>query len=500
MWEASPRPLSSEEMAVAEQNAVALGVSLDTLMENAGRAVAEEAARHLPPPPARVAVVASIGNNGGDGFGAAFYLNQWGYSPEVWVVRPPSEIRSRSTRRCFDRIDRKLTIHPRVPAATDLKSMPLVIDALLGTGQRAPLNGPVLAAARAIREAKAPVLSIDLPTGTADPVDGVRPEWTVTLTAPKAEMDGATAGDVTVRDIGIPPDAWRRTGPGEFSFFRLSADRSDRGRTARIVIIGGGPYAGAPALAGLAALRSGAERATIVAPGGAADRIQSFSPNLVVRAFGEDRFRPTDVDEILDFVRAAPPRAIALGMGAGAHPETVEALGRIAHGLQGTAPMLIDADGLAGLPGPEEWTNPDPAHRPMATPNAGEFDRLLGGRRVAPTERAEAARRLALERGLFLVVKGSTDLLTDGETVVENRHHHAAMTVGGVGDVLAGTLVALLGQGLGALAAARLGTYWVGEAGILAASRKSFGLLATDVIDELPAALAGGLARIHRAG
>jgi len=500
VWAASPRPLSSDEMAVAELNAVALGVTLDALMENAGRAVAEEAARHLPPPPGRVAIVASTGNNGGDGTCAAFYLEQWGYSPELWLVRPPSEIRSRSARRCFERVERRLPVHLRVPRPEELATMPLVLDALLGTGQSERLRPPILDAARAIRASRAPVLSIDLPTGTRDPAEGVRPQWTVTLTAPKQEMDRPAAGEVTVRDIGIPLEAWRRTGPGEFAFFHPPDGRNDRGRTARIVVIGGGPYSGAPALAGLAALRTGAERATIVAPGGAAERIQTFSPNLVVRPFGADHFRPTDVGEIVDYLRAAPPRAVAVGMGAGAHPETIEALRELLPAVARLAPLLVDADGLAALPDRGPASPPDGGERPVATPNSGEFARLLGRELPSAADRPEAVRALAAARGLFLVVKGAPDLLSDGETVVENRHHHPAMTVSGVGDVLAGAIVSLLGQGLPALAAARLGTYWTGEAGILAASRRSFGVVATDVIDELPAALAGGLARIHRAG
>ncbi|MGP8135527.1 MAG: NAD(P)H-hydrate dehydratase, partial [Thermoplasmata archaeon] len=414
-----------------------------------------------------------------------------------WLVHPPSDIRSRSARRCYDRIDRRLPIHLRLPHAEELATMPLVIDALLGTGQEARLRPPVLEAVRAIRASKAPVLSVDLPTGTRDPAEGLRPTWTVTLTTAKEEMDRTAAGEVTVRDIGIPVEAWRRTGPGEFAFFRPP---TGRGRTARIVVIGGGPYSGAPALAGLAALRAGAERATILAPGGAAERIQSFSPNLVVRPFGAEHFRPTDVGEILEFVRGAPPRAVALGMGAGSHPETLEALGQLIPELARDVPLLVDADGLAALPTAPEWSLPAGGSVPMATPNTGEFERLLGSRLPGPAERLDAARRLASERRLFLVVKGDPDILSDGETVVENRHHHPAMTVAGVGDVLAGTIVGLLGQGLAPLAAARLGTYWVGEAGILAASRKSFGLIATDVIDEIPAALAGGLARAHRAG
>jgi ADP-dependent NAD(P)H-hydrate dehydratase / NAD(P)H-hydrate epimerase len=493
MWAESRRPLSSEEMAVVEQNAVALGVTIDALMENAGRAVAEEATRHLPSPPARVAVVASTGNNGGDGTGAAFYLQQWGYAPEVWLVRPPSEIHSRAARRCFDRIERRCPVHVRVPRPEELSTMPLVIDALLGTGQHDRLRGPIRDAVEAVRSSRAPVLSVDLPTGVTDP-EGLRPAWTVTFTVPKEELREAAPGELTVRDIGIPPEAWRKTGPGEFLFFRSPGDR---GRTGRVVVVGGGPYAGAPALAALAALRTGAERATVLAPEGAAERVQSFSPNLVVRAFGTERFRPTDVPEILEFVRSAKPRAVVVGMGAGAHPETTEALGTVVRELANLLPLVVDADALVALPSPEDLGS-DAVRGVVATPNEGEFERVFGGPPGGPSAlRAEEVRRIAAERKVTLVVKGAADLGSDGETVFENTHHHPAMTVGGVGDVLAGVIGSILAQGVRPLHAARLATYWTGEAGQRSASRRGFGLVATDVIDELPSALVAGLERVR---
>ncbi len=500
MWTALPRPLTSLEMAVVEANAIALGSTVDFLMENAGRAVAEEATAHLPSPPARVGVVAGNGNNGGDATCAAFYLQQWGYTPEIWLVRPASEISTRAARRCFERVERRCPIHLGVPRAADLASLPLILDGLLGTGQGGRLRSPVREAVEAIRGSGVPVLAIDVPTGVSDP-EGLRPQWTVTLTCPKEEMRPGTSGEVHVRDIGIPPDAWHRTGPGEFLFFPRPTGRGDRGRTGRIVVIGGGPYAGAPGLAALAALRSGAERATVVAPEGAAERIQAFGPNLVVRPFGVDRFRPTDVPEILEFVRTSRPRAVALGMGAGAHPETVEALRGLEEGLVGSVPLLVDADGLAGLPAPAEIQGRGDAAVLVATPNGGEYERYFAGSADGPdAEREERARRIAAERRLTLIAKGNPDLLTDGRSVFANDHHHPAMTVSGVGDILAGVTASLLAQGVYPVHAARLATWWVGEAGTRVAARKSFGLVATDVIDELPTVLVAGLDRLHAPG
>jgi len=497
MWAGSARPLTSLEMAVVEANAVGLGSTIDFLMENAGRAVAEEATRHLPSPPARVAIVAGNGNNGGDGTCAAFYLHQWGYSPEIWLVRPPSEISSRAARRCFERVERRCPIHLGVPSAEELATFALLLDALLGTGQGGRLRSPVRDAVLAIRASGVPVLAIDVPTGVGDP-DGLHPEWTVTLTCPKEEMRPGSSGEVTVRDIGIPQDAWRRTGPGEFLFFPRPTGHGDPGRSGRVIFIGGGPYAGAPALSALAALRSGAERATVLTPEGAAAQVQSFSPNLVVRSFGVGRFRPTDVPEILEFVRTSRPTAVAMGMGAGAHPETVESFHELERELVGSVPLLVDADGLAGLPTAAEIE--ERGERPVliATPNAGEYARYFGGSADggAP-ERLERARRIAGERHVTLVAKGDPDLLSDGESAFENAHHLAAMTVGGVGDVLGGVTASLLAQGVYPLHAARLATWWVGEAGTRVAARKSFGLVATDLIEELPGVLVTALERLH---
>jgi len=499
MWTAPVRPLSSLEMAVVEANAVALGATVDFLMENAGRAVAEEATAHLPSPPARVGIVAGNGNNGGDATCAAYYLQQWGYAPEVWLVRPPSEIATRAARRCFERIERRCTVHLGIPRPDELGGLPLVLDGLLGTGQGGRLRPPIRDAVAAIRESHVPVLSIDVPTGVGDP-EGLRPSWTVTLTCPKEEMRPGTSGEVRVRDIGIPGDAWQRTGPGEFLFFPPPTGRGDRGRTGRVVVIGGGPYSGAPALAAFAALRSGAERATVVAPEGAAERVQSFGPDLVVRAFGVERFRPTDAPEIVEFVRSSRARAVVLGMGAGAHPETVESLREVERSLVGVVPLVVDADGLAGVPTPEEVTRASDA-TVVVTPNAGEYERYFGGTRDgSPAEVRDRARAIAAGRHVTLVAKGNPDLLSDGSVTFENDHHHPAITVGGVGDVLGGVLGSLLAQGIYPMHAARLATWWVGESGTRVAARKSFGLVATDVIDELPHVLVSGLERARAPG
>jgi NAD(P)H-hydrate epimerase len=313
-------------------------------------------------------------------------------------------------------------------------------------------------------------------------------------------MTRDNSGDIVVRDIGIPDAAKRETGPGEFLFFP-TPDRA-RGRSGRVVVIGGGPFTGAPQLSALAALRSGAERATVIAPEPAAGRIQSGSPDLVVVPIGERRFGSEDVPAVRDALRQHRHSAVVGGMGAGRDEDTVAAFRQIFAKLPPEMPVLADADALEALvrpkdPGASRGTD-RPKERAVATPNEGEYQRLFGQSSSQDLAgRLAEVQRHAREAGLTIVAKGEADLLSDGERAFANRHQNSAGTVGGVGDVLSGVIGSLLAQGLDALDAARLGTRWVAAAGNRAFDAKSYGLVATDVIGELPAVLRDSLGRLR---
>jgi ADP-dependent NAD(P)H-hydrate dehydratase / NAD(P)H-hydrate epimerase len=490
-------PQSARETRVIEANAVALGVSIETLMENAGRAVAEEAARRLKGPSDGVAVIAFTGNNGGDGFAAIHYLQQWGFSPDLWILAPPGEIRSSPARRCYERIAPTTRVRVGVPRPADLAGYSLVVDAMLGTGQHGEPKSPVKEGVLALANTNVPILSVDEPTGLGSPV-AVHPRWTVALEAVKEGMTPENCGEIIVRPIGIPAAAVHETGPGVFLFYPLPEAKARSPRSGRVLVVGGGPYAGAPALAGLGILRSGAERAVIAAPQPAAGHIQSFSPTLIVNPVGSERFQPSDVPALLHLVDRLHIDAVVVGMGVGDAPESAAAMTELVGKLRArTLPLVVDADALGSLV-------PTPPGTPgkvmcIATPNRHEFDtHFMDLRETLPDSRLDAARRVAKERGIILLAKDEVDLLTDGNRAYVNRHHHPAMTVGGTGDILAGVVGSLVARGVEGLDAIRLATYWVGEAGLRAFSTRSWGLVATDVIEELPAALRDGLLRVER--
>jgi hydroxyethylthiazole kinase-like uncharacterized protein yjeF len=477
-------PLTPEETAVYEANAVALGVGLDVLMEHAGRAVAEEAVAHLTGTPGRIVLLVGPGNNGGDGSTAAYYLQQWGHPVELWMVAGGGGPRTALARRAFDRVRRSVELRDGVPTSAELAGATLVIDAMLGVGHRAPLRSPYREACTVLAGASVPILAVDVPTGYSDPA-GIRARWTVTFTGPKANLPEDRLGTVVVRDVGVPSEAWERTGPGEFQRLRSARPLGPSGRGGRVVVVGGGPYAGAPALTALAALRCGAERATAIVPGAAAALVQGFAKDLVVRGVGGSHFTPEDADPVLRMISAGPVAAVVAGPGAGDDPATRAFFAALLPALDPSLPVLVDADALPAL------RNDDGSSRlfgraVVATPNPGEFRKLRNG--PDPVDLASAVQTLALNLGVCVVRKGSEDLISEGRATVRNLHHPPAMAVAGAGDVLDGVIGALLARGIDPVGAARLGTFWAGEAGRIVAAVRGDGLIASDLVEALPEA------------
>lgn len=498
------KTFSLVDVAIMEANAIASGVSIDTLMDRAGKAVAEEAARHLPPPPAKVGIVCGGGNNGGDGLAAAFYLKSKGFSPEVWLLHPPHEIRSRPARRRWEFVSDVpgIHIHTGIPTVRALQEVTLVIDAMIGTGGHGALRDPYKGAVDAIRQSGVPVLSVDLPTGlgTDSPVPAM---WTVSIEVMKEGMESGTAGEVTVRSIGFPPEALEETGVGEFLLFPRPGRGTVKGESGRLVIVGGGPYTGAPALAALSALSSGCDMVFVIAPEPAATVIRGYSPNLIVRSVGEDgAFTQYDADELEAVVSELHPSAVLIGNGAGHSHGTINALDQLARHAVEHAPVVLDAD--ATRLAAEKEVRPlygKFTDRLLLTPNRRELYRILGHELAGPrAQQQDELARLSRALGATLLVKGEVDLVTDGSDSRENRTHHPSMVVGGAGDVLSGLAASLMARGLTALQAGRLASYWLGLVSLDLFDKMSYGVTATDLIHGLPASLDLGLKRVREQG
>jgi ADP-dependent NAD(P)H-hydrate dehydratase / NAD(P)H-hydrate epimerase len=477
--------LTGQDVRILDLNSAWHGVPPSRLMEAAGRAVADVALRRFRP--RRVLVVAGLGNNGGDGAVAAHHLAQAGCAVTVLYAGDPATVRTPEARLARDRLDARRVRVERWRSLERLREhvsdSDLVVDALLGVGVAGPLREPARTIVRALNAARRPLLSIDVPTGLGGAL-AVRPRATVTFHARKRGMSTATCGTILVRDIGIPAAA-HGIGPGDLAVaYRRPHAQSHKGQNGRVLVVGGGPYTGAPLLACLAAARTGADLVHLLAPRRAAAAAEAHTPDLIVHPGQGDRgLVEADADEAIRILPRFDALLIGPGLGrdAAAHRTAARILmaARSAH-----VPTVADADVLRVI-------GRDPrllVGRPtVCTPHTREFQDLTG-RRLAPSSdaRAEAVGREARRLRTTILLKAPTAIVADSQRSKLGRAHPPGATAGGLGDVLAGAAAALLAKGAEPFRAACGASFRTGPAARAAFTTRSWGLRAPDVIEAIP--------------
>jgi hydroxyethylthiazole kinase-like uncharacterized protein yjeF len=472
--------ISSDEMAVVDANAEALGVPRKQLMESSGNAIAR-LIRQKASTGASVALVCGRGNNGGDGFVAARFLSE--YDVTVYLLGRAETISTEIARENWDALGAAdiETREIRDSSGFELSSPDIVVDAMLGTGVTGALREPEATAATEINAADATVVAVDVPSGIdADTgeTDGVAivADHVVTFHDQKPGLRDVDT-DVTVADIGIPTAAERFVERGDL--LRLSRDpTAHKGDFGTVLVIGGGPYTGAPALSAQATLRAGADLVYVACPEKVASEVQGYSENLIVEALSGDRLAPSHVPGLTSL--AEDMDCVIVGPGLGDQTETLDAVSAFLSSFDGTA--VVDADALAAVPTVET------AATLVCTPHQGELEAMGGETAVGPDERAELVEEFAADIGVTLLVKGARDVITDGEQTRQNRTGNPGMTVGGTGDVLAGVTGAMACV-LDPMPAAAVGAYANGRAGDIAVENNGYGLVASDLLGTLPQAL-----------
>ena len=265
---------------------------------------------------------------------------------------------------------------------------------------------------------------------------------------------------------------------------RPEAHKGDFGRL--LVVGGSSRYTGAPALLGLAALRSGVDLVTIAAPAEAAKIISSFSPDLITVKLPCEDLEPASLALVGEELKRC--EAVAIGSGLGTLPQTHDAVIGLAKTLAEKfprLPALFDADGLKAVASERSLLkNP----KWVLTPHAREFELLTGS--DLPTDvkgRVDHVALAAKELSCVILLKSHVDVIAspDGEVVL-NRTGNPGMTVGGTGDVLAGIVGAFLAQGVEPFKAALAGAFVSGRAGDLCLKEKGYEFVASDVIEKLP--------------
>lgn len=259
----------------------------------------------------------------------------------------------------------------------------------------------------------------------------------------------------------------------------------------RVLVVGGSSgMAGAPALAALAALRSGAGLVEAAVPESVAAIVGGFDPCVMTHGF------PAELGGT--FAAAAGPAirarsrqadAVAIGPGLGRTPAVAALVHQLWRDLP--QPAVFDADALFALAAPDAPPLASYAGPRILTPHAGEMLRLLEADPTDPRARdrpwleAQAA-DMARETGAVIVLKGPATFVVDGTRQAHNETGNPGMATGGTGDVLTGVIAALLAQGLAPFAAARLGAWVHGRAGDVAAcDLGEISMTARDLLDRL---------------
>jgi len=423
---------TSEEMKAAEA-----GHDVTALMENAGRAVADEATRRFPRAET-FALHAGKGANGGDGKIAARILEERGWRE----VRDGADI---------------------------------VIDALLGTGIRGAPRADVAAVIERINATGAPVLAVDIPSGvnaSTGEVEGaaVRADVTVTMHGPKVGLAVGPgcfyAGDVVVAEIGLEPrETENRLVTRDILRLVPRKRGEDNKYSAGSVLVVGGARGttGAAALAARAAFRADAGYVAVAAPADALPTLET----LVVEA----------VKRPLESAFDAAQRASALALGPGLGRDQQPLVRRLLEETE--LPAVVDADALYEL-------QPfDRAAPTVLTPHTGELARLLGEESTwIDAHRLEALRRAVDRFACVVLLKGADTLIgAPGEGFCVAGDNVPALATAGTGDVLTGIVAAFLAKGMAAREAAAAAAV---AHRIAAASRPPRGLIASDVIEALP--------------
>ena len=487
------------------------GVPSLTLMENAGSAVAHFVLSAYPQAK-HIGVICGKGNNGGDGFVAARKLREAGREVLAVLLTDPAELHGDAAE-MFRRMGQTpllaKTSAELHQAQQQLRKADVLLDAILGTGFRPPVAGLYAEAIAGINASEIAVVAVDIPSGADADVMGeqtgsvARADAVVTFTAPRpAHVFGAlTEGRVVVSSIGSPAEAIASklqlnliTRQEIAPLIGPRPREANKGSFGHVLVVGGSVgKAGAAAMAGMSALRTGAGLATVATPKSMLATVAGFHPEIMTEPCAETdggtiSLRALEYGHVDSLVKGKT--VLAIGPGISRHPETSEFVRTIVERY--STPIVLDADGINAFEGQADKLN-GKGGTLVITPHPGEMSRLTGlSIPEVQRHRTGVARRFAAEHELIVVLKGHRTLIAqpNGEVWV-NTTGNPGMATGGTGDVLTGMVAGMIAQHpshvMEGVAAA---VYMHGLAGDVACETMGEqSLVATDLIKALPEAM-----------
>lgn len=245
----------------------------------------------------------------------------------------------------------------------------VIVDCLLGTGIDKDIKGEYARCIEGINQSGKMIISCDVPSGLGTNC-AVVPDITVTFHDIKEGMNESNCGTIIIADIGIPSEAYDRVGPGDMVRYPKSGDNSHKGQNGRLLVIGGGPYIGAPAMSALAAARVGTDLIHIATPESSFTEISSFSPIFIMHKLPGDHVTEESVETLLGLSEKCD--SVLIGPGLGTNPSTISAVRSFC--TQCKKPIVIDADAITAMSGEHIRRNAPTIY----TPHHSEYMRLCG--------------------------------------------------------------------------------------------------------------------------
>ncbi|MDO5845908.1 MAG: NAD(P)H-hydrate dehydratase [Methanocorpusculum sp.] len=446
--------VSAECMRAVDKNADACGISPRERMESAGTQLANAVRMEHA---ASVLFLCGPGNNGGDGYAAARHLaGEMAVSVISFGAKTPESSAAFASLAASEAKVISVQCEADFP---DITGYAVIVDCLFGTGAHLPLPPLYALAVARMNAAPARVLACDVPS------PGARSDRVIAFHLAKTE--GAE-----VYGIGIPLAAEVFCGAGDLLSVQKKSSASHKGAGGTVLVIGGGPYQGAPFLAGEAALRAGADIVRVATPA------RGFMPDIIIEQLDGARIGREHAERLTALAQTAD--AVIAGPGLGSDEETLAVVREV---VAASRRAVVDADLLRRpLPRAKELT--------IYTPHAGEFARCFAPVPADLAERGRAVRAAAREAGGVVVLKGAVDVVSDGVRVKFNPGGAPSMTTGGTGDVLAGLCGGLLAR-TGAFDAACAAVYAAGKAGEAVDAEVGDGLTASDLLRKIAGVLYG---------
>lgn len=482
------------------------------LMDNAAQAVAEAVHEALTALEGeRVVIFCGGGNNGGDGLGAARWLQSYGVSVRAFIVgaaldavQGDAALELAMFTKAGGRVEALSTEDDWVLAELAASKADVLVDALLGTGFHGELEGDVLRACELLNKSEKYILAVDIPTGVnadngAVCEQAVRADHTVTMALVKTGLllypGREYCGDIELADISMPvklveeyqSDKYRLTDEIVRELLPLRKANAHKGDAGRVVICAGSPgYTGAAALASDAAVKAGAGLVSLYTPLSSRDVLAIKLTEVMVHGLLERMPGILGGGAASDVASSAEAAdVLAIGPGLGTSESTQEAVRTILQKI--TTPVVIDADALTALAGHTEILAAMQAQK-VLTPHPGEMARLTG-LEIAEIEadRINVAKKYAEEWQAIVVLKGAPTVIgCPNGTVYVNSTGNSSLATGGSGDVLTGIIAGLAAQEISLQEAAICGVYLHGLAAELTGI--DIGLAAGELAALLPQA------------